>query len=171
MKNNKYTQKRISIRNRRKGIHLNNNMLNKKEIIKLINNKKPIVHNNYLNKGWEIGVIANRNKRLTQEQINAVKQDLKNPKYFNLKLSKYFDIYFKLTPNKVLTQKGILVRMGKGKGKIRTKAIYLLKNRVYIELKLKQVLSNISLSQSYMHILFSKFLRKYTFFSIRTSLL
>lgn len=157
MKNKKYTQKKINIRNRRRGIHLNNNILNYQK-------KKE------LKKGWEIGIIAKRNKKLTQEQINTIKQDLNNPKYFKFKLTKLFNIYMKLKPNKVFTNKGILIRMGKGKGKIKTKGIFLIKNMVCIELKLKEIKNNINFTPSYINLLFSKFLRKYTFFSIRTSL-
>lgn len=158
MKNKKYTQKRINIRNRRRGIHLNNNILNyqKKKEIK---------------KGWEIGIIAKRNKKLTQEQINTIKQDLNNPKYFKFKLTKIFNIKIKLIPNKVFTNKGILIRMGKGKGKIKTKGLFLIKNMVCIELKLKEIKNNINFTPSYINLLFSKFLKKYTFFTIRTSLI
>lgn len=158
MKNKKYTQKKITIRNRRRGIHLNNNMLNYQK-----DNKK-------IRGGWEIGIIAKRNKKLTQEQINTIKQDLNNPKYFKLKLTKFFKIFIKLKPCKVITNKGILIRMGKGKGKIKTKAIYLLKNMVCIELKLKDIKNNFNITSSYINILFSKFLKKYTYFTIRTSL-
>lgn len=162
MKNKKYTQKKITIRNRRRGIHLNNNLFN-------YHNFK-IKENNMLNKGWEIGIIANKNKKLTQEQINSIKQDLNNPRFFNLKLTKIFKINFKLKPNKVFTKKGILIRMGKGKGKIKTKGIFLLKNQVCFLLKLKNLKNNLNFTNSYINILFSKFLKKYTFFNLRTPL-
>lgn len=163
MKNRKYTQKKITIRNRRRGIHLNNNLKNYQDI------KNRIKDKNILRNGWEIGIIAKKNKRLTQEQINTIKQDINNPKFFNLKLTKFFNIYIKLKPNKVITNKGILIRMGKGKGKIKTKAIYLLKDMVCIELKLRNMKNNLNLTNTYINNLFSKFLRKYTFFTIRTA--
>jgi len=131
-------------------------------------NKKDKLKNLY--PGWVIGIIAKKNKRLIEEQINAIKQDINNPRFFNIKLSKIFNIYYKLKPNKVITKKGILVRMGKGKGKIKTKGLYIIKNRVCIELKLKNIKNNLNLTPSYINILFSKFLKKYTFFTIRTTL-
>lgn len=162
MKNKKYTQKKIIIRSRRRSIHLNNNMINSKILKELQKDK------NILKSGWSIGIIAKKNKRLTQEQINTIKQDINNQRNFNLKLIKYFIINIKLKPNKVITSKGILVRMGKGKGKIRTKGINILKNTVCIELKLRNIKNNLNLTPSYINILFSKFLKKYTFFKIRT---
>lgn len=166
MKNKKYTQKKINIRNRRRGIHLNNNILKKKEILNNMEKSKKEI----LISGREIGIIAKINKKITQEQINTIKQDINNPKIFNLKLTKYFNINFKLIPNKVFTSKGILVRMGKGKGKIKTKGIYILKDMVCIELKLKNQKNNLILSPIYINNIFNKFLKKYTFLKIRYSI-
>ncbi len=165
MKRRKYTQKKVIIRKKRRGIHLNNNILSKKEILKNIRKDKKL-----LKIGCEIGVIAKKNKRLTQEQINTIRQDINNQRILNIKLSKYFNIYIKIKPNKVITSKGILVRMGKGKGKIKTKGLYILKDMVCIELKLKNIKHNKMFSKSYINIIFNKFLKKHTYLYIRTSI-
>lgn len=165
MKKRKYTQKKIIIRKKRRGIHLNNNILSKKDILNNIKKEK-----NILKSGCEIGVIAKKNKKLTQEQINTIKHDINNPRILDIKLSKYFNIYLKIRPNKVITNKGILVRMGKGKGKVKTKGIYLLKDMVCLELKLKKIKNKKLFTTSYINRIFKKYLKKYTFLKIRTSI-
>lgn len=62
-----------------------------------------------------ISIIANKNKRITEEQIKSIKIDILNPKgLLGGKLIKIFKLKILLTPNKILTNKGILVRMGGG---------------------------------------------------------
>lgn len=163
----KYTQKKITKIARRRGIFINNKMLKKNEI----RNK------------LTIGIITKRNKKITQEQIITIKQDLNNSSTFTSwggKLSKYFDIIIKIKPNKVITNKGILVRMGKGKGKIKTKAIFVLKNKVCMELiqkdinnrKIINLIKGLKLNKeiNLINFLFTKFLKKYTYFKIKSNL-
>lgn len=166
----KYTQKRTSLLNRRRGIFINNNKLKNKMII----TTKESVNN--FNKLLIIGIIAKRNKILTQEQINSIKQDLNNPQYtqrsWGGKISKYFEIKIKIKPNKIITKKGILVRMGRGKGKIQTKAINIIKNMVCIELKQKDKKNKkiLNIKGILINNIFKKFLKKYTFLTLISNL-
>lgn len=175
MKNKKYTQKRIKLLIRRRGIFINNNLINMKD-------RKVI---NIEDKKLIIGIIGKRNKKITQEQINTIRQDINNiqspTQIINLgggKITKYFEIKIKMKPNKVITNKGILVRMGKGKGKIKTKAIYILKDMVCIELKqkdknnkkIRNLIKNINNNKIIGDIL-KKIRKKYTYFKIKTNIL
>ena len=168
MKNRKYTQKKITIRNRRRNIHMNNNKMGNKELLRDI---KMLTSIKKLQNGNVIGILAKKNKKLTQEQINAIRLDINNQRLFGIKLSKHFKIMMKMKPNKVLTSKGILVRMGKGKGKIKTKAIYLLKDSVCIELKIpRKKKINQNFTPLHVQNLFKKFLKKHTYFYLKTSI-
>lgn len=169
MKKKIYTQKQIKKIGPRRGIFINNNKLQKKEILVGSGNKLLLT----------IGIVAKRNKKITQEQINTIKQDLHNIKSvgFGGKITKYFEIIIKKKPNKVITSKGILVRMGKGKGKIKTKAIYLLKDIVCIELKQKDInnkkiinLINSKNKEINIKNIFTKFIKKHRYFTIKSNL-
>lgn len=59
-----------------------------------------------------IALYANKNKEMRLEQFKQIKSDLTKL------VNGLFKIIFTVYPNKTLSKKGILVRMGKGKGKI-----------------------------------------------------
>lgn len=112
----------------------------------------------------QIIIFANRNVRITQEQIKSIKTDLTSIKGLSGGKLNFFNIKFNILPNKVLTNKGILVRMGKGKGKIKTLAKYLTKDTRCIELIPKK---NILLNYKVIYKILTKFTKKYTFFSFK----
>lgn len=112
-----------------------------------------------------ICIIARKNHRITEEQLKSIKMDLLTPKGLTGgKLVKFFKIKITMIPNKVLTNKGILVRMGKGKGKVKTSVLYLTRGTVCIELKPK-------LDMTFNPLVLSKildlFILKYSFFSYK----
>jgi ribosomal protein L16/L10AE len=111
-----------------------------------------------------IRIFAKKNYRITEEQIKAIKTDLITPKGLTEgKLIKDFIINIIISPNKVLTKKGILVRMGKGKGKINTYARYLTEGTICVEIKFK---SN-KLSKNIIKKILNKLIKKYTFLSYK----
>lgn len=59
-----------------------------------------------------IAIFANKDVEMKLEQFKQIRSDLINF------VSGQFQIIFTVLPNKPFTKKGILVRMGKGKGKI-----------------------------------------------------
>lgn len=108
-----------------------------------------------------IGIISLKHIRATESLIKSLKQDLNNLCFPQGKISKFFHIFFKLPNfNKILTHKGILVRMGKGKGKIISKYLIISPYQVVFFLKFKQSLPNLSPKN------FSKFLLKYPFLGL-----
>lgn len=103
-----------------------------------------------------IRIKAIKNYRITEEQIKSIKIDLLSPKGLTGgKLSKVHKMYFLMVPNKVLTSKGILMRMGGGKAKVKQKVLYITKGYTCIEL-----VSNIT---NYNKAIVSKLLKKFTF--------
>lgn len=114
--------------------------------------------------GQHIIIYAKKNYRITEEQIKAINTDLITPKGLTEgKLIKDFKIKITIVPNKVLTKKGILVRMGKGKGKIKTYAKYLTEGTICIELRFKSKKLSLNLVQK----ILKKFIKKYTFLSYK----
>lgn len=106
-------------------------------------------------KAKEVSVLyANRTYRITEEQIKAIRNDIQQTKNITKKSIKIL-----LNCNRILTIKGILVRMGKGKGKIRTRAQYLVPgtNCIIIQTPRSPIISK----------LINKLLKKYTFLSIK----
>ena len=100
-----------------------------------------------------IALYVNKTVNLTLEQYKIIKLDL-------TKASQgLFQFYFTVKPNKPVTLKGILVRMGKGKGKIKTYKVRLETGTIVIVVKK----NNNSINY------LSSFLKKYPFFSIKTS--
>lgn len=115
-----------------------------------------------------IKIIAKKAFRITELHIKSIKNDLLSPKGLTLgKLTKFFDIKFFLKPNKTITQKGILVRMGKGKGKIKSTGLFITPDQVCI--LLIPLTSNIE-NYNYIKKILNKFISKYSFFSYRESL-
>jgi ribosomal protein L16/L10AE len=76
------------------------------------------------------------------------------------KLSKIFNIDIRIVPNKVLTSKGILVRMGHGKGKIKSKFVYITRGTVIIQLT---KISNVPITSS----MFDNFFKKYPYLDFK----
>lgn len=112
-----------------------------------------------------ITIIANKNFRITEEQLKSIKMDLLTPKGVTEgKLTKYFKIRLLIKLNKILTNKGILVRMGKGKGKVKTNVFYLTQGKPSILLIPNTNILNINLITK----ILKKFCNKYTFFSYRS---
>lgn len=108
---------------------------------------------------------ANKNHRVTEEQIKTIKTDLTIPKgLIGGKLIKNYKIKITMVPNKILTNKGILVRMGKGKGKIKTYVKYLTVGTICIEL-ISLPLNNIS--KNIIEKILKKFISKFTFLSYK----
>lgn len=115
-------------------------------------------------------IFANKNIRITQEQIKSIKTDLTSIKGLTGGKLKDVTLKINLIPNKVLTNKGILVRMGKGKGKMKTLAKYLTKGTICIELIPGPVKINKTSEQINYKVLnkiITKFTKKYTFFSFK----
>lgn len=107
-----------------------------------------------------ICIIAKKNYRITEEQIKSIKADLMNIKGLtNGKLAKLFKIRLLMIPNKILTKKGILVRMGGGKAKIKTKVLYLTTGANCIEL----IPYTTEFNKTVVIKLLDKFINKYTF--------
>lgn len=116
-----------------------------------------------------IKIIAKKAFRITELHIKSIKNDLLSPKGLTLgKLTKFFDIKFFLKPNKTITQKGILVRMGKGKGKIKSTGLFITPGQVCI--LLIPLTSNIT-NSNYITKILNKFISKYSFFSYITNLI
>jgi len=114
-----------------------------------------------------ITIFANKKKRITQEEIKSIQTDLLGAKGLTMgKLIKIYNCKITIIPNKVLTNKGILVRMGKGKGKIKTYVKYLTQGTVCIELIQKKggdkKISPLVIS------LLKKVIRKYTYLSYKS---
>lgn len=111
-----------------------------------------------------ICLIANRNYRITEEEIKSIKMDILTPKGLTVgKINKIFRIRILMEPNKILTQKGILVRMGGGKAKVKSKVLYLTKGKICIELIPKISVFNKTLVSK----LITKFTSKYPYFSYK----
>jgi len=72
-----------------------------------------------INQDKYVILYVNKNKRITEENIKVLKKEII---ILNIRLI--------INPNKLLTKKGILIRMGRGKGKLITKAIYLPKGSI-----------------------------------------
>lgn len=107
-----------------------------------------------------ICIIAKKNYRITEEQIKSIKADLINLKGLtNGKLAKLFKIRILMVPNKILTRKGILVRMGGGKAKTKTKVLYITKGFNCIEL----IPNSSNFNHTVVTKLLDKFISKYTF--------
>lgn len=134
--------------------------LRQKRVIKL--KRRNINISEYRKYKNTISIIANKNYRITEEQFKSIKIDLLNQKGLTEgKLTKIFKIKILIKLNKILTNKGILVRMGKGKAKIKTKVFYLTKGIPSIILIPNTSFINLNLITK----ILNKFCKKYTFFS------
>lgn len=138
---------------------MNNIGIRQKRVLKL--KKRNINIGEYRQKKEIICIKAKKNYRITEEQIKSIKMDLLTPKGLTEgKLNKFFKIQILIKPNKILTNKGILVRMGKGKGKTKTNVFYLTTGISCIILySLKEYNKNLVSK------ILNKFCKKYTFFS------
>ena len=134
----RYTQKEPNKLKRRKG--------------KLINNS---------NNNNSIVIYANNSKKLTEVQIKRLKEELFNITINNIKVAKFAKVNSYLNINKVFTKKGILVRMGRGKGKIIAKGLFLKPGQICFE-----IVPNIKVNIPSNNLL-SNFLKKHSFFKAK----
>lgn len=112
-------------------------------------------------------LISRRQMKISESTIEAMKKDLTSLKGLTEnKLSKYYQVVFKVKANRSFTQKGILVRMGKGKGKITHVGTYLRPNQICIELY--PVISPIN--YNLVRKLVCRYISKYTFLSMYPSI-
>lgn len=115
-------------------------------------------------------LFANKNKRITEEIIKSIKLDLLTPKGVTFgRLVKYFNIKILFKPNKTLTNKGILVRMGRGKGKLKTNALYLTTGTICVLLYPKDI-SSTNYNINYILKILRKFTQKYSFLDYKSLL-
>ena len=134
-----------------------------KRIVKLKRRNKNI--GGFRNNKDYICIIAKKNHRITEEQLKSIKMDILTPKgLLEGSLLKQFKINILMKPNKVLTNKGILVRMGRGKGKVKTYVQYLPLGTICILLKPKE---NIIINSSVISKILNKFIIKYSFFTYK----
>lgn len=129
-------------------------------------------------------IYAKRNKKITKELLETMKKDLNSIVILGSKINKLFQIVTKIRPNVTFTQKGILVRMGKGKGKIKTIGLYLVSGTICFQLipisnkaiipqssrreSIRSVSSNPSRIGSNRRLVgINKFIKKYTFLNIK----
>lgn len=103
-----------------------------------------------------IAIYANKDVEMKLEQFKQIKSDL--TKF----LSGEFQIIFNILPNKPFTKKGILVRMGKGKGKIDHFSCNVQSGTVCITLLSKESKGEIR------ETIISKFERKYPFLTFKS---
>jgi ribosomal protein L16/L10AE len=96
-----------------------------------------------------IAIYVNKTINLTLEQFKIIKLDLSRA------LQGLSQFNFTVKPNKPITLKGILVRMGKGKGKIKSYKVRLEIGTIVIIVKSTKI-NNLS-----------PFFKKYPFFSIK----
>ena len=102
-----------------------------------------------------IAIYANKDVEMRLEQFKQIKSDLTKL------LSGQFQIIFNVLPNKPFTKKGILVRMGKGKGKIDNFSCNVKTGTVCIILILKEIKGEIR------ETIVSKFEKKYPFLTFK----
>ena len=138
-----------------------------KRVIKLKRRNSNIgLYNSSIHPYNFISIFAKKNYRITEEQIKSIKMDLLTPKGLTGgKLLKFFNIYITMKPNKVLTNKGILVRMGGGKSKVKTNVLFLTPGTICIIAQSKPSL-NSPLLEPFLP-LFLKFIKKYPFFKFK----
>ena len=115
---------------------------------------KSRVNITYPQQSW--GIYANKDVEMKLEQFKQIKSDLTKL------LSGQFKIIFKILPNKPFTKKGILVRMGKGKGKIDHFSCNVQSGTVCIILVSKE--SKVEIRET----IVSNFERKYPFLTFKT---
>lgn len=98
-----------------------------------------------------IAICANKDVEIRLEQLKQIRTDLTRL------LSGQYQIIFTIVPNKPFTKKGLLVRMGKGKGKIDHFSCNVKSGTVCLILVLKDPKAEIR------ETIVSKFERKYPF--------
>lgn len=149
----KYTFRKYKNLIKRKGINIASSPI--------LNNIQNIVNLMYLAYEGKVGgIYLKRSRKLTQPQLDRLKLDLLTMNTAYGKLSKVFNIDIRIVPNKVVTSKGILVRMGHGKGKIRFKYIYITRGTVIIQLT---KISEVPIMSS----MFENFFKKYPYLDFK----
>ena len=101
-----------------------------------------------------IAICAKKDVEIRLEQLKQIKLDLVK--------TNLFKIIFLIFPNKPITKKGILVRMGKGKGKIDHFSCKITTGTICILLKPKNVPKNVE-ERLTLSPFIKKFERKYPF--------
>lgn len=101
----------------------------------------------------EIALITKKRILITEAQYKIMKSDLiKGLQLEGLNIP----IIFKFHPSKPFTSKGILVRMGKGKGKIKYYGTYLPENTICVIIRVKE-------KPNYLN----NFIKKYSFIKVK----
>ena len=111
-----------------------------------------------------IALYANKDVEMKLEQFKQIRTDLVKL------LSGQFQIIFTVLPNKPFTKKGILVRMGKGKGKIDHFSCNLQSGTICIKLVPKNSNTLVFEKELIMEKIRNKILVKYSFLSLKTFL-
>ncbi len=137
------------------------NRLKQKRVVRLRNRN---INSETILQGG-IKIFSVKFKRLTEEDLRSIKIDLMAQ--FPRSEGNYL-IKNKAIPNKVLTKKGILVRMGKGRGDIKTTCLYVTKGTIIFEL-IPQKGSSMEDSK-FIAARLSKIMRKHRYLSFKYTL-
>lgn len=111
-----------------------------------------------------IGLYAKRDIEMRLEQFKQIRSDLVRL------VSGQFKIIFTVLPNKPVTKKGILVRMGKGKGKIDHFSSFIKRGTICIILVSNSILTKErkeEVKEEIIRKLEEKVLKKYSFLSLK----
>ncbi len=110
-----------------------------------------------------LALFAKINKEIKLEEFKQIKSDLTKL------VNGLFKIVFTVAPNKTYTKKGILVRMGKGKGKIDHFSYNITSGTIFILLVPKSNIGDIitgdTVNNKYNFI--NKFIRKYPYLAVK----
>ena len=154
----KYTFRKYKNLIKRKGITIN--AYKTPRII--MNNNKPYFTS-------FTGAIYSKNHvHLPKRMVERMKLDLLTINTPFGKISKLYSFNINFTSNKVLTSKGILVRMGHGKGKISDRFTYIPRFGVIITIRPKgRTLNDIKRYTSIGKLTFYKYFKKYPFLGLK----
>ncbi len=99
---------------------------------------------------------------LTNRQIESARQAMTRA------MKREGNVWIRVFPDKIITRKPLEVRMGKGKGKIKSTGLFITPGQVCI--LLIPLTSNIT-NSNYITKILNKFISKYSFFSYITNLI
>lgn len=110
-----------------------------------------------------LALFAKINKEIKLEEFKQIKSDLTKL------VNGLFKIVFTVSPNKTYSKKGILVRMGKGKGKIDHFSYNITSGTIFILLVPKsgmgEIITGETINNKYLFI--NKFIRKYPYLAVK----